>query len=430
MQEAVSSAFGPSAGAISEAAPTKDKSKEYNKDYWWNASQRAEVIPRMLENTNYLFDQEYVDASPKADFHTDDGDEKAFRIVSIKTSLRRDVEVLSGEHPLFTNIDVSGGKLLGPVSDKTAFEIEKERTDQLTKALKLKKSPDFISFCEFGLPPVKIPAPAAGVKYDLFCPKTEKQIDEAFTQKATEIRDKALRKSKAKDVPFICYGSAHCLTSRYNLGVVSPGGAIENGWEMKSVRTFPFDPVREIIDETIRPGKGPILHKKRFPARRAGECARVPDDNQFRLYRHQFGLICVLICSDVMDMNQFSNIIRLNQDLDMKGIRDRIFMVVVPTYNFSSVLMTACRDLSLFARTNVLVTNARGKRETKPEGKEPQSLPPSEFFFMGRNHDELSATKPNIVKGARLKGDLWILDINLREQNRILNLTKKGVSSS
>lgn len=418
MQGVVKLTMGPAAGEKETAAELPEGLKEY----WRNDPLRSQVIPRLLENTKFSFDEETVDHGEEGVLSSDKGDTEKFRIVSIETQLCRQEEILGGREALLYNTEVSGGALVGPIDENKAQQFYNDRVDQLSKALK--KKPDFISFCEFAFPFVDIPSHMGETPVDLFLPETEQGVEEAVTLAATNIRDAALEKSKSKKMPFICYGSLHCLTSRYNLGVVSPGGALENDWEMKAKRTYPFDDSRETIAKEPRIGGGPILHKKRFPARRAGECARVPDDHKFRLYRHRLGLICVLICSDIMDLNQFANIIRLNQKLDKIGDRDRIFMVVVPTYNFSPVILESCKDLSLFARTNVLVTNACGERETSTVGKMPQSSPPSEFFFMGRTHAELRRSEPRIVERVRHKDDLWILDINLREQNRILNLTK------
>ena len=134
----------------------------------------------------------------------------------------------------------------------------------------------------------------------------------------------------------------------------------------------------------------------------------------------------VLICSDAMDINQFSNIIRFNQEADNSNEIERIFMVTIPAYNFSKYLLDACRDLSLSARTNVLVTNAQGESDASRAVARRKQLPPSEFFFMGRTSRELRKPEIAILKTVESDEDLWVFDIDLRKQERILDLTKDG----
>ena len=165
---------------------------------------------------------------------------------------------------------------------------------------------------------------------------------------------------------------------------------MEGGYKVKLERTNPLAVVSreegiaksgKKIDEFER--SGPIVHRKRFPARRAGERARVPDDHTFRTYFHPLGRICVLICSDAIDINQFLNIIRYNEEAGPLSL-NRIFMVIVPTFNQSTFLLDACKDLSALARTNVLVTNALGTLQIPGNPPYTEKLIEGEFFFDGR----------------------------------------------
>ncbi len=150
----------------------------------------------------------------------------------------------------------------------------------------------------------------------------------------------------------------------------------------------------------------------------------MPEAHGFRLYRHPLGLISVLICSDALDINQFSNIVRFNNDADNKEENERIFMVMIPAYNFSKILLDACRDLSLSARTNVLVTNASGESNLSRSSVRRKSLPPSELYFMGRPSSELVDSDVGIISKESKTGDLWVIDIDLRKQAEILDKTK------
>ena len=114
---------------------------------------------------------------------------------------------------------------------------------------------------------------------------------------------------------------------------------------------------------------------------------------------------------------------RINREADKAGATDRVRLVVVPAYNFSTVFLDACRDLSLSARTNVLVTNAAGKAISKSQPNGEKCLPDSKLFFLGREYCEMKEHGIEMII-AELREDLWIIDIDLARQDRALDLTK------
>lgn len=416
MFERIEELFGSASG---DEKTTDTKADPDTKAYWRNDPRQKDVINRLVQNTHFLFDREIVSPIDKTQFKIDKGGRDIFRLVSVNSYLKRDDEILEDE-PAW--LDTDGGVLT------SAFPAVPEKmhdhcVQRLTSALSLEdRAPDFISFCEFGFPPIDVSDIEETVKTDVFSDELEMEIDKRFVDRAVSIRDAAMEKSGATKVPFICYGSAHCALSRYNSAVVSPGGVLEDGWRLNTTRTDPLkDPKKESPETLV--GAGPLVHKKRFPTRRAGERARVPADIGFRLYRHELGLISVIVCSDAVDINQFTNIVRLNDDADNQEGFQRIFLVLVPTYNFSGVLLDACRDLSLSARCNVLITNARGESDGKMDYRT-RELHGPQLFFMGRNLRELKRTKNKVVISQNETEGVVIFDIDLHKQNEILDLTK------
>ncbi len=257
MRDTVESVFGVSAGtgSIPESFDPVG-----SREYWRNNELRKGVITRLLENTHFLFDKELVDHSPDSYLETNKGDSTSFRIVSIQSKLLREDEILSGRAALLTAKMLSDdGGILIPVSKVASQEIENKRVEQLTDALKEK--PDFVSFCEFALPPVCVEEIECKDDCDVFSIKTEAEIDKKFTLVASRIRDRSLAGIENSKMPFIFYGSAHCTLSRYNIGVVSPGGGLEKGWEIRRVRTHPFESERKEFANTEL-GSGPMVHKK------------------------------------------------------------------------------------------------------------------------------------------------------------------------
>ena len=429
MDDTVKRVFGqPSGASVIDPSEGEDKDRS-SKEFWRNLQRRKKIRRRLLDNTHFLFDEEIFSPND-GNFSSDRGERETFRIASIGTFLRRDDEDTDGKPAQLKIEQVNGGGMVVLADGQSASDLVDVRTRQLATALN--HEPDFVSFCEFAFPPIEESQVSEEDRRDLFSERLEQTVDGLFTDQATTMLTRAKAESSydKEHLPFICLGSAHCMLNRYNIGVVAPGGEFENGWRMRRRRTNPFQTDRhKNYHEEL--GEGPIIHKKRTPARRAGERARVPEAHGFRLYRHELGLIAVLICSDAMDINQFANIMRHNLNADLKGDRtDRIFLTLIPAYNLSSILMDACRDLSLSARTNVLVTNAMGESQTqvlRDMGRS-ENLPRSEFFFMGRNSSQLASANAGVVLRNFLDSNIWFLDVDLRAQNHALSVTREELT--
>ena len=401
---------------------------------WGQQIKVPSIRNRLVRNTTLLFDTASVQPVSRdpVSIDYDSGSISSVRFAIINTDLQIDhQELYNGGVPDFYWHGKPPRGLLTP-REKVRPEIIEARATQLAAAIAA--GADIVSFCEFALPPAIIDKTAicdAGGSIDLFDEETLAYIDRQHEGAAKEVLARAheINGTGPDDTPFIFYGSSHCNVTRFNIGVVSPGQPIESEYKLRVERSNPLaapaDPPGTPEELRIeRPAKreelrsGPLVHKKRFPARRAGELARVPDDHEFRTYFHPLGRICVLICSDSIDINQFTNIIRYNRDAGPNAI-NRIFMVIVPTYNQSIFLLNICRDLSAMARTNVLVTNAVGEIIVDFNTGNTDSLPASNLFFDGRPLNALINRKM-VSKAECQDSTVDVYDLNIQFQRDVL----------
>lgn len=391
-----------------------------------------EIRDRLLEQTSLLFDNEFIVPGDKSDFRYDTGLKKRFKIASILSDLRIDFQD-NGELKSQYQFDgVLPRGLLTPRDRESVECIRDERAGQLKRALS--DSPDVISFCEFALPPCEFHPEDISLigNMDVFQQDLIDRVDLRYEETALDLLNRAVMDgAEQKDLPFIFYGSAHCNLTRFNIGAVSPGGALESNYFLERMREDPFGSMRslkyDLVDghsaERLQ-GRGPIAHKKKFPARRAGERARVPDDQNFRLYKNELGYVSVLICSDAVDINQAANIVRINRAADDASLFERINLVIVPAFNKSELLFDACRDLSAMARTNVLVTNAKGNfADPKTPGR-PRSMPESELFFDGYSSWQLG--QKNMVETRQPFTDVKTFTIDLEFQRAVLKRVNRN----
>lgn len=326
-----------------------------------------------------------------------------------------DVEHLASRTSVFTFKDPEAPGLLRIRRPTQIPKLMEKRASELASALTLQ--PDMVVFPEFALPPVhhkKVGIPAS----KLFRPAFQELVERRHEAVATNILQRAKQKAGAAPTPFIFYGSAHCSLCRHNIGVVSIGEPSEKGFIRIFERGKPDSPHLDATNEPPRLHRGPIAHRKRHPARRAGERARVPDDPYFRLYLTELGYVCVLICSDSIDANQALYIINKNnmRDRHDNGV-GRIFLVIVPSYTRSSIMLDShCRDLSFDARTTVLVTNAVGQFRRRPRAA-PEGFPESRIFFNGMSEIELEADASRLITKTQTNG-IDMYDLNLEIQKR------------
>lgn len=231
----------------------------------------------------------------------------------------------------------------------------------------LKHDPDIVVFPEFAYPPPS-PTPNGGWTVD--------EISETVGQRV-EFERRALERVGREDV-FLVLGSFHCIMTLYNVGVVFPWGSHRSGQadylkhERRQGKGGIVRPVEVPETDLVR---GPVLYRKRFPARKIGEQTRVPPGRDFNVFKCGFGNVLVLICSDVLDINQFMTIIQ--QSLEHKDFD----YILIPAYNPGASFNKICRDLSFLAATTVIVANA---------SDESVDLTESEIYVCGKSVAELS----------------------------------------
>lgn len=220
-------------------------------------------------------------------------------------------------------------------------------------------SPQIVCFGELAYPPPDATAFATSVEYVNQFGRHQAEFEE-------RIRKVCANHASAEDT-FLFLGSYRCPITLYNVGMVAPRGALARLLQMEITgRRLTRDKLPEPTRET-KPVSVPIAHRKRFPAKRANEHTRVPPDNQFRVFGTPVGRVAVLICSDVVDLNQFLFIVRYN---DSMGKADRINYVLVPSYNNSSSLVAMCKQLSEIAAVTVMIVNANANANVEEEEKE------------------------------------------------------------
>jgi hypothetical protein len=198
-----------------------------------------------------------------------------------------------------------------------------------------------------------------------------------------EAHNKARRKSDPNrdfPTPFVHLGSYHCLMTLYNVGVSYPWGPSTDRQDCKITREA-FDKKVDEVDVKISYDRiaAPIFQRKRYPARSIPEHTRVPATRDFDIYTMPFGKVAMLICSDVVDLNQSLSVVRYNRT---SRSQPPIDFVLVPSYNRSPVLVSMCRELSFFANATVVLVNANPKDV---------GAPPTDIFCCGHSFDELLA---------------------------------------
>lgn len=259
-----------------------------------------------------------------------------------------------------------GSNLLRPLKTYNYDAWMKARLAELKAAIALE--PHAIIFPEFAYPPGPDPK-AGGWSLD--------EIGDTVGRRV-EFEQAALKLLGEKQI-FLILGSFHCLMTLYNVAVIYPWGRHRPG------ATEMWIEGRETTDDGIIfpvskkvPGfvKAPVMYRKRFPARKVGEQARVPAGQGINVFECAFGKVMVLICSDVLDLNQFMTIVRENllaRDLDF---------IIIPAYNPADSFGDICRDLSALSGATVIVANATD---------EGIGLTESEVYICGETIDEVIA---------------------------------------
>jgi len=245
----------------------------------------------------------------------------------------------------------------------------------------LQHLPDIICSPEFSVPQPPIEGDALG--YPLVPHSGSRFLE--YAKRICEEVKQANKKSEKNYAPFICCGSYHSSQEHYNKAVILPLG--------QNLDEVPADLIYQKIggQKIIKKHKLqiPSFHRKMFPARRMGENVRVPGGNQFLTYRTMGLTIAVMICSDIVDLNQTLNLGRLGS---LRKERSGIDIIVLPSYNAGKPFLTFCQELSFIASTTVVYVNAN------PEFNE---FPKSDIFICGypsRHISTLSEEYSSLLK--------------------------------
>jgi predicted amidohydrolase len=281
------------------------------------------------------------------------------RLVSIRSSL----DIQSESQVAFAEFR-DGTQLLRAKPKFQRKRWVETRLEELREALELK--PDIICFPEFAFPPPPA-APEGGWTLD--------EINRAVA-KRLEFEDAALTLMRNHESrAFVFLGSYHCLMTLYNVGVIYPWGERLDGtvtFTEKDMVQFAEDDLDVITRTTDRKVESPIYYRKRYPARKMGERTRVPTGRDFNIFKRNFGQVGVIICSDILDLNQFGMFIREGFD-PHKGYD----FILVPAYNTGTSFGAMCRDLSYMSATTVILVNAQDPAAQSP-------LPASEIYVCGQ----------------------------------------------
>ncbi|GAB4182419.1 MAG: hypothetical protein Tsb002_03700 [Wenzhouxiangellaceae bacterium] len=295
-------------------------------------------------------------------------------IVSAFIKGPRNLSKIPGKKPTHSQLEVDllegedkSRMIIRPTKHFSFTKWKRRRMMELKKAIS--NAPDIICFPEFSFPPLIGETDFVGytnkVSYINLMAEFEREmiyvIKDSFQQGVPVNR------------PFIFMGSYHCPIDYYNLGVIYPlGDKIDTHNVFYRKQSMGKEP-EDIPAST----KFPIFHRKRFPASRANERFRVPPEVSFCTYLVNGLRIGVLICADLVDLNQFLNMVRLNSS---RTERIPLDFILIPSYNSNEVLKSMSRELSFLCSTTVIYSNAN---PYYPE------FPCSEIYCCGYNTAEM-----------------------------------------
>jgi predicted amidohydrolase len=250
------------------------------------------------------------------------------------------------------------------------------RISEISKALSYR--PDIICLPEFAFPP-----PVSRRNEDGYLERQNYgrgffKFEERLVEEIRQLN----QESGIRNDPFIVAGSYHCPDDYYNIAVIFPQGEMSQINAKISCVDYGASGTRE-KSERSQLIRTPLLHRKRFPARKAGEICRVPSEMKFYTYNFRGSKISVLICSDIVDLNQFMHLVTINM---AKNSLDPIDVILVPAYNLSEIHKSMCRELSFMAATTVVFVNANGEM--------PEVFPSSDLFCCGYDLTSLEKVLP------------------------------------
>lgn len=291
------------------------------------------------------------------------------------------------------------------------------RRTELSLALDFK--PDVICFPEFAYPP-----PASGRTYHESGETTssianDDEIKNDYIDRSTygrnryKFEEEIKADLKGKSQPFVFLGSYHCPFDFYNMGVIFPLGSDDEKFTTKK-RMSTIDDDGEVREYTkFRSIAPPVLYRKRFPARRRMEYTRIPSNFEFHTFNIDDVCIAVMICSDAVDLNQFFNLARINI---VENVKEKIDIVLIPSFNQSPKLVSMCRELSFLTRTVVAFVNANEYSSHFPNSEVfVGGFTPTDLSSMGKSSRSVVVFSERIPCSlVKLKGNsyIWNLELN------------------
>jgi hypothetical protein len=302
---------------------------------------------------------------------------------------------------------------VGDEADKATERWMEERLEELKIAIDAEA--DVICFGEFAYPPPPVDPSGSTIEAMQRCIDRRKD----FETRVIDMIEEARENNKSYQ-PFVFLGSYHCLLTMYGIGIVYPWGT--NRTEVMASTSDDIGNDEQDVKSKVEKLNAPVLYRKRFPARRVGESTRVPATMNVDVYETSFGRVAIMLCSDVLDLNQFMAIRRHNANSQ----RGPIDFVLVPSYNRSTKLASMCRELSYAARCAVVLVNANPKRP---------DFPGTDIYVCGLTASQLrkhtlggkvlpERPKRNDFSGkSRRPSEITFFDINLRALKGFINKT-------
>ena len=268
-----------------------------------------------------------------------------------------------------------------------------EWTENRKKELKcaLQSNPDIICFPEFAYPP-----PAESRTYETSTAASSisrnDNVPNRYFDRSSYGRNRHCYEREITDLlesctnqPFLFLGSYHCAFDFYNVGVTFPLGNDLKVFQAElNSGTLDTDGNAQTQHASFAP---PVLYRKRYPARRVQEYARIPSNFEFHTFDIEGVNIALMICSDVVDLNQMFNLASINAGRE--GVK-RIDIILVPSFNRSAKLVSMCRELSFLTGAIVVYNNANDAMNYDSENAEAEEYK-SQVFACGFTDEELGS---------------------------------------
>jgi hypothetical protein len=304
-----------------------------------------------------------------------------------------------------------GCEILGLGTRTSLDDWRKRRLAELKVALEFE--PHIICFSELCYPPPPSKDSPGWTVEGIQSSAVDKY---KFDEDALRAIAAAIDPKPSAPLPFVFLGSYHCPMTLYNVGVIFPAG--HRMVELRpQIQTDAFSRLEPQITYQKEKTLLPIYYRKRFPARRAGENTRVPATQQFDIFHLPIGRVATLICSDILDLNQFYKIAMSNYKT-----KEPIDIILVPSMNWSEKQISLCRELSHLANTTVVAANV------SPTGGD--RMPETQVFCCGLDAAQL-AGMDEVVQHAIIASGVRDVVVDRKRSGKVhcFTLTKDGTSA-